>query len=194
MDFSISNWIFQTFGNSKAFAVAAKIITILGEWWFVVLAAAILIVFKRTRKIGMFVAVACLLTLCLNNYCLKLIVKRNRPFVDNKEWVKLCELAGYILPTGYSMASGHASASMAFAVMLFMFSKKWGSVAIGTSVLIGLSRLCLCVHYFTDVLVGWSIGAAVAVLTYFLMKKVVKYIKNRGNNNEKNYISDKKSA
>ena len=194
MDFAISNWIFQTFGNNKTFAVISKIITILGEWWFVVAVAAILLIFKRTRKAGLFIAAACLLTLCVNNFCLKLIVKRSRPFTDHSEWVKVCELAEYSLPTGYSMASGHASASMAFAVMLFMFSKKWGSVAICVSGLIGLSRLCLCVHYFTDVLVGWTIGAATAIAAYFLIKMILKYINNRGNNNEKNNIGKQKSA
>ena len=51
MDISISNWIFNTFGNSAFFANIAKVFTLLGNKWIIILIAATFLCFKKTRKI-----------------------------------------------------------------------------------------------------------------------------------------------
>lgn len=176
MDYAISNWVLNTFGDSKFFAVVMSIFTHLGGWIAVTAILVGLVAFKKTRKVGLFCTVAVLLTLLVNNAILKNIVQRTRPFQDYPEMIKICELAGYKLPTDFSMASGHSASTMAVAVSVFMHSKKWGGVAIGGSVLIGLTRIALLVHYTTDVLVGWMIGAGLAIGVYFLLKFIDKKI------------------
>ena len=40
MDIAISNWIYNTFGNSIVFANIAKMFTLLGNKWVIILIAA----------------------------------------------------------------------------------------------------------------------------------------------------------
>ena len=195
MDLAISNWMFDTFGSSKAFAIVSRIITELGCKWAIMTAVAVLLIFKKTRKLGVYAMFACGLAFCINNIILKNVIERARPFVENPELAQMSALASYELPDGYSMASGHSTASMALAVTVMLFHKKWGFLTIPYALLVGLSRICLCVHYLTDVLVGFAIGAALAVGIYFLLNYLLKvYLKKKENKNEENNLSDKEPA
>ena len=175
MDLAISEWIFSTFHTNKAFAVFWAVISFLGNLWAFVVITALLLCFKKTRKIGMFLAVSCGLVWVLNSLILKPLIARPRPFMANPDLAGLCELAGMSLPPEFSMASGHAANSMAIAMTVFMFSKKWGGVVFIYPFMMGLSRICLCVHYASDVLVGWVIGAAVAIACHYLLNLLIKY-------------------
>ena len=186
MDISISNWIYSTFGNSEVFANIAKIITCLGNKWVIIAIAAMLICFKKTRKLGFYMAVACGVCYVLNDYIIKFIFQRNRPFIDNPELVKLCELAKLELPDGFSMASGHAAVAMTLAVMVFIFNHKYGIWALICAGLVGLSRIALCVHYLSDVLVGFAIGIIVAIVVYYSLNFGIKiYAKLRNKDSKK---------
>lgn len=193
MDYSILNWINNTFGQSKAFAIISRIVTFFGSFWFLSGLVILLLCFKKTRKMGLFVLIAGGFVALFNNFIIKLIVKRERPFATYPELKNICVLAGKKFPKGYSMASGHASVTMSVAVAIMFFSKKWGVVAISGSVLVGLSRLALCVHYPTDVLIGWIIGAALSVGLHYLTIYILKLINLWRNKNEKNSISIEKS-
>jgi len=195
MDLAISNWIFDTFGNSKALAIIFRIITELGCKYAIITAVAVLLIFKKTRKLGVYAMFACGFAFCINNLILKNVIERARPFIENPELVGMSNLAGYELPDGYSMASGHSTASMALAVMVMLFHKKWGFVTIPYAVLVGVSRIFLCVHYLTDVLVGFAIGASLAVGFYFLLNYLYKvYLKKKENKNEETSLGNKESA
>lgn len=118
--------------------------------------------------------VSCSAVWVLNSVILKPIIARPRPFVTLPALSGICELAGVDLPPEYSMASGHAANSIAIAMTIFMFSKKWGGIALIYPFLVGLSRICLCVHYSSDVIVGWLIGAVVAVAIHYLLNLIIK--------------------
>lgn len=193
MDYSILSWINETFGSSKAVAVIARILSFIGSKWGMIVLVAILLCFKKTRKLGIYVMVAGGLTAFVNSFIVKPIIQRDRPFVTYPELENMCVLAGEEFPDGYSMASGHSATAMAVAVAIMFFSKKWGSVASVMAVLIGLSRLVLCVHYPTDVLTGWILGAALAVGLHYLTKIGLEFINSKwGKKNEKVSVSDEK--
>lgn len=181
MDFAITNFIFKTFENNKCFAVISKIITYLGEWWAVCLIIAFLLVFKKTRNIGLRLIPICLSAYLFNNLLLKNVIARERPYVQNTEWVSMLHIADYKFPNGYSFASGHATATMALAMGVVLQNKKVGLLVLPYPILVGLSRICLCVHFFTDVLVGWLIGLTFAIM----VNHIINCLKNRRNNNEK---------
>ncbi|KAB2656662.1 MAG: phosphatase PAP2 family protein [Verrucomicrobia bacterium] len=90
---------------------------------------------------------------------LKKAFGRQRPFVDHPE-TRLLAGKG----TSLSMPSGHAAIWGAITAVAFVFYRgRWiaaGAIALG----VGISRLYLGVHYPTDVLAGWAVGAAYGVL------------------------------
>ena len=191
MDYAVLTWISNTFGNSKFFAIVSRLLSFIGSTWGLIALVILLLAFKKTRKVGFFVMIAGGMTFIINDYIIKEIIQRDRPFVTYEELQNMCTLAGEELPDGYSMASGHSATSMAVAVAIMFFSRKWGGIAIGVSALIGLSRLGLCVHYPTDVLLGWFVGAVLAVALHFATKYALKFINSKwGNKNEKNSLSN----
>jgi undecaprenyl-diphosphatase len=70
----------------------------------------------------------------------------------------------------YGLVSSHAANSMGLAVfILLLFSKfpiKWQWGLLVYTLLIGYSRIYLGVHYPTDILGGYLLGTAIALLLY----------------------------
>ncbi|MDX3431964.1 MULTISPECIES: phosphatase PAP2 family protein [unclassified Streptomyces] len=95
----------------------------------------------------------------LINIPIRGFVERPRPFFDHKGLEVL--VAG---KTDFSFVSDHATMAMAIAVGLFVANRKFGLVAIGLALLEGFCRVYMGVHYPTDVVGGFALGTAVALL------------------------------
>ena len=78
---------------------------------------------------------------------------RPRPFLTIKGAVPI------ITPHSFSFPSGHATLAMASAVVLAHHFPKARKLVYGLAVLVGLSRIYLGVHYLSDVLGGYVLGA-----------------------------------
>ncbi len=88
------------------------------------------------------------------NTDLKDLFQQPRPFDLNPR-------VGLFFAEGYGLPSGHAQSAVVVWGGIAAWSRKglfWGT-AIGLMVLIGFSRIYLGVHFPTDVLAGWAIGA-----------------------------------
>lgn len=88
-----------------------------------------------------------------------------RLLVDGlKDWVGRPRPELEVLPSSLAYPSGHAANSMtaylAIALIAFpaQFRRTAALLAIGISVLIGLTRIVLGVHWPSDVFGGWSLG------------------------------------
>ncbi|MDX3215406.1 phosphatase PAP2 family protein [Streptomyces sp. ME02-6991-2B] len=103
---------------------------------------------------GLAAAIALALNVPLRNF-----VDRPRPFVDHKGIDVLVEGK-----TDFSFVSDHATLTMAVAMGLFMVSRKWGLAAVAVALAEGFCRVYMGVHYPTDVLGGFALGTAVALL------------------------------
>lgn len=155
-----------------------KAITALGNagiFWIIL--TLILLVFKKTRKIGLCCALALLLDLLVVNIAVKPLVARVRPYVTLTEIVPLGHLS-----KDFSFPSGHSAASFACAWALFRAAKrKWGVPAMVLAFLIAVSRLYVGVHYPTDVIAGAAIGIFVGEIGVrigkLLYKKILRKIR-----------------
>lgn len=148
-----------------------KFITSLGNGGFIwILCTILLLLFKKTRKIGFMCAVALLASLVLNNLILKNLIARARPY-DMIQGLKILVEA----PTDFSFPSGHTASSFAAATVLFLtVPKKYGILALVLAALMGFSRLYIGVHYPTDVLAGLISGVLIALVTVTAFKKLCR--------------------
>ncbi|MBN2857581.1 MAG: phosphatase PAP2 family protein [Candidatus Delongbacteria bacterium] len=87
-----------------------------------------------------------------------------------QEWVITDGIRSF--KSSFSFVSSHVSNSMAAATVLCIYHKKYCAVFILTSLLIGLSRMYLGVHYPSDVLFGWIVGC----LTALGMLRLFKFV------------------
>ena len=174
------------------------IITFLGDKGIVwITSGVVMLFFKKTRRMGIYVITTYALIGGTNNFIIKLLTDRSRPFYDNTIAIypaaqSLQDFAvsifygdGIILgfaeiPDSTSFFSGHTVASIACAMMMFMHNKKFGIPALILASIIAFSRLWLGVHWPTDVIFGviFAIGAAIGLyyLLRFIEPKVLKLV------------------
>jgi undecaprenyl-diphosphatase len=138
----------------------SKVITFLGSgvftWGLTLVCAVLLFLRRRWTELGVLLAGMTLSSIGFVE--IKDIVDRPRPE------------AGLVAATGSSFPSGHATHSVLYvwlAVMIVLrlrpgMARGAAVVAAGIAltVLVGLSRVYLNVHYLSDVNGGWALGAA----------------------------------
>ncbi|MGQ4415848.1 phosphatase PAP2 family protein [Streptomyces sp. SAS_269] len=95
----------------------------------------------------------------LVNVPIRGFVERPRPFVDHRGLDVL--VSG---KTDFSFVSDHATITMALGVGLFVANRRFGLAGIGVALLEGFCRVYMGVHYPTDVVGGFALGTAVALL------------------------------
>ena len=154
-----------------------KFITALGNGGMIWIGATILLLIpKKTRKIGMMSAVALLGSLIINNNIIKNIVQRPRPFVTFTDLQIIIPT-----PSEYSFPSGHTSSSFAAAAVFYRhLPKKLGLPSVILAGLIGFSRLYVGVHYPTDVIAGVIMGILLSYLAEFLVNLLSNKLKKQG--------------
>lgn len=140
-------------------------------WFWIVLCFALLI-YKPTRPIGIIAAASLLISACICNGLLKVIVDRTRPYDAIEELELIAKL-----PNDSSFPSGHSNASFAVACAVtwcLSKEKKWiGCILITVAAIIAFSRLYVGAHYPTDVIAGILLGMGTSVVTYLLLRKKI---------------------
>lgn len=131
-----------------------------------ILTAVVLLCFQRTRRIGIAVSAALILSFLTGNLFLKNVVMRSRPCWIDPDIPLLISS-----PKDFSFPSGHTMASFAAAVSIYLQDKRWGLAAVCLAALIACSRLYLFVHFPTDVLFGLVWGAGLAILVNRVMRR-----------------------
>ena len=161
-DLPILDWI-QANLQSGFMDKFMPFITVFGDvgiFWMVI--SALMLVFPKTRKTGLGMAIAMMIGLLVCNVTLKPLVARIRPYDLQAELGVtirlLCEAQH-----DFSFPSGHTIASFEAAVVMLK-NRKFGIPAMILAVLISFSRLYLYVHYPTDVIVSVILGTLFALI------------------------------
>ena len=179
-DLSVFNAVFPL--HSPVLNFFMMIISQLGDAGLIlIILAVVLLLFRKTRKFGVFMLGALLIEVLCNELIFKAIFERPRPF----NYLPWQESGAYVFPEiisrpdSFSFPSGHTASSFAAATVLFCTNKKWGVPALILAALIGFSRIYCGVHYCTDVLGGMVVGVVIGVLAYFAIRALFKLLKRK---------------
>lgn len=150
--------------------------------WFFIAAGAVLLLFRKTRKIGLAVLFAVVVGALFTNVILKDTIGRQRPYTHDEFrgfWVE----AGANVESEFSFPSGHTTSAFAAGVALFLVcDKRWSWLGIVGAVLMAFSRVYLIVHYTTDVVAGAIVGTVGGIAGYYLAKLTYKILNDKYDN------------
>ena len=158
-------------------AKLARFISYFGDHgYFFIALVVVLCIFRKTRKIGVTLAIGMIIGVLVNNVFLKNLIARPRPY-DTVSLFKDYWLAhSNVLMNSYSFPSGHTTMASVIGVGLFLtVNKKFRWAFLLIPLLMGWSRIALFVHYPSDVLFGLIVGAGSMVGAYFLSKLLFKW-------------------
>lgn len=136
-----------------------------GVIWIII--AALLMINKKYRTIGLMALAALILSTILGEGVLKHVVQRVRPSDD----IPVVNLL-IAKPLSYSFPSGHTASSFAVAGVLTQYFKGYRIEIFGLASLIAFSRLYLYVHYPTDVLAGVILGLICSKIIIYMFTKL----------------------
>lgn len=160
-----------------------RLITLLGDGGLCfMLFGIILLLFRRTRKIGIAVLLAIAIGGIMTNLTLKPLVARARPY-EQEPFRTWWQYVGASLESERSFPSGHATVSFAaMGAVFFSCRKKYSWATLILAALVAFTRLYLMVHYPTDVVAGVLVGLAAALgafgLTLLLYRILEKHETN----------------
>lgn len=73
---------------------------------------------------------------------------------------------------GYSFPSAYAARTAVFVGVTYYTKNKWYPYLLLLSILVGLSRIYLTLHFFSDVLTGLLIGFIIGYILPLLFKRI----------------------
>lgn len=128
-------------------------------WFFIIVTIAAAFLLRRGRqRLAAYIVVSSLVGGMIDSV-VKILVNRPRPVLENP----ILHAHGKSFPSGHAMSSTIVYGALLLAFMPAIPRKRRAMAAAGVLLLlagIGFSRLALGVHYLTDVVGGYVLGAA----------------------------------
>ncbi|MFL6733393.1 MAG: phosphatase PAP2 family protein [Sphingomicrobium sp.] len=157
LDRTVLDWVYA--GDRPALRSAATFLTMFGEWQFLfpltLIVGVILLVIARVHRQAILFLSICLIGRLLV-HLQKIGIGRLRP-EDREHLVSVQSLS---FPSGHSTNSMIVFLALAIVVAPARHRKLAIVLALLSSMVIGISRPMLGVHWPSDVVGGWSFGAA----------------------------------
>jgi len=158
---SLGNWL----------STPMKAFTFLGEEEFFLIIMPALY-WCLSAVVGLRVAAMLLFSNVVNTF-FKLLLHSPRPYwVDNRVEAMIGE-------TSFGMPSGHAQhAASVWGMLAANIRRKWFTIVMVLVIFfIGLSRIYLGVHFTSDVIVGWAVGALLLLAVFAAEKPVITWFR-----------------
>ena len=154
--------------SNPALTAAMKGLSLLGTEYFY-LALLPLLYWCVDKRRGIRIGVLVFLS-CAVNLRLKLVFAQPRPY-------DLDPSLGMVAESGFGLPSGHAQTTTVLCGSASpLLRAPWGIVsAIVLPFLVGISRIYLGVHFPTDVIAGWAIGAAILGLDRLFGERIESF-------------------
>lgn len=168
---------------APAMDIPFRVFTELGDTIGVVSVTALVFIISAITKkhfftVGLPVAVTVILSRVVN-ITIKGIMDRERPefktfFADESSF-----------PSGHSQNNMALYIALLLTLLVIVTAPKWRCILkislIGLPLLIGFTRIYFGVHYISDVIAGWSMGALLAIIINYFYFKIYYRIKDKNN-------------
>ncbi len=170
MEQGILNFIYN-YLNFEFFTVIFKFITYSGDKGAIyIFLSLMLIINKKTRKIGLYCLISLIIGFLITEFTLKPIICRLRPYEYRDIVLKIAK------ETSYSFPSGHTTAAFAVSFVLlkerFIYKNfKIYKYVLAYSVLMAYSRLYFYVHFPSDVIGGVFVAYLSTIISKFIVDK-----------------------
>lgn len=172
VDIKLFHFINETMSNSF-FDTVMPILTDQDNWVFPLVCVWLWMLILGKKK-GRIAAVILLMTFIFTDAFSAQIIK---PFIGRiRPSHTMVDTINLLVSKGgkYSFPSNHAANTMVLAVICGYFWPSWKSGLIGLSLMVGLSRVYVGVHYPFDVIAGWILGygASWIILSIWVVVKM----------------------
>ena len=158
LDKKISFYMLQFYKNHGLNQIM-KFVSSTGDFGMIWIAIIILLNLVKKNNAGELTLMALFYSMLIGQITIKTIVRRKRPCHIYQDVELLINR-----PTDYSFPSGHTCTSFACAIIILYYFGWIGVLSLIWAVLMGISRIYLFVHYFSDVFAGMILGIVVAVV------------------------------
>ncbi len=180
MEFTILDFIQKNL-TFKMLDPIFKAVTYSGNNGYIFVAIAVLLLLgKKTRKIGIYCLVALAIGWFICNFSLKPLIARLRPYEYRDIVLKIAE------PTDFAFPSGHTTAGFAVAFVLFLKKFTYGGKKVYLYVfiyaaLMAYTRLYFYVHFPSDIVGGVVAGYVASMGSVHLVDRVYSWFHVDGN-------------
>lgn len=153
-----------------------KPVTHIGDFGLIWIIVSLICCFMyKYRAVGIKGLGALAFVLLLNNFLLKNIFERERPFHAVEDLILLTAE-----PSGSSFPSGHTAGALAAGYIFCKYlPKKYGLPLLILGLVMGFSRIYVGAHYVSDVIGGIVIGCFCGWLSDLTVEKAIKCYKKR---------------
>ncbi|MBQ1186276.1 MAG: phosphatase PAP2 family protein [Clostridia bacterium] len=168
---------------APAMDIPARAITELGSAVGVISITAIILIVTIIKKkyfftFGLPVAITSIVSRIIN-ITAKNLIDRERPDF------KVMHASESSFPSGHSQNNMALYIAILLVALLIDLAPKWKFTLkislVALPILIGVTRIYFGVHYVSDVIAGFGIGAMVAILTHYIYFKIYYAVKEKKN-------------
>ncbi|MBR5411314.1 MAG: phosphatase PAP2 family protein [Clostridia bacterium] len=191
---AVAQWLNNTFGSidhailqfyhnvheacGKPLDIFVQYFTKLGDGGiFLIVLALILLLFRKTRKVGFGMLGGIIIGALITNVLVKNLVDRPRPYDTLQEYRTWFEGIWHatIESEFPSFPSGHTTAAMASMTPVFLFcNKKKSWTAFLFVIALGATRNYIMVHFPSDILGGIIVGLIAGCISYLIFNTIWK--------------------